>query len=200
MHSSMNALVTAASVAHSASLNRVFWNLISSLPNAVRSFTYFNVTSTAASMPATEQTPMIRRSCGSWCMSWTNPRPSWSPSRFATGTRTSSKNNSAVSCPFMPTLSSTRPRRMSFSTTISEIPWAPCAGSVLATTITRSACTPFVMNVFDPLMTYSSPSLIAFVRMPCRSEPAPGSVMAIAPTYSPDASLGSQRCFCSCEP
>jgi hypothetical protein len=33
--------------------------------------------------------------------------------------------------------------------------------------------------------------------MPCRSEPAPGSVIAIADTSSPDTSPGSHRCFCS---
>ena len=37
MHWSRNALDTATSVAHSASLNFVFWNLKISRPNAVRS-------------------------------------------------------------------------------------------------------------------------------------------------------------------
>ena len=41
---------------------------------------------------------------------------------------------------------------------------------------------------------------LALVRTACRSEPAPGSVMAIAPMNSPRAIFGSQRCFCSCEP
>ena len=45
---------------------------------------------------------------------------------------------------------------------------------------------PLVMNVFDPLRTYSSPSRIAVVAMPARSEPVPGSVMAIAVISSPD--------------
>ena len=56
------------------------------------------------------------------------------------------------------------------------------------------------MNVFDPSITYSSPCLIALVLTLCRSEPVPGSVIAIAPTSSPLASLGSQRCFCSSVP
>jgi len=37
----------------------------------------------------------------------------------------------------------------------------------------------------------------AVVRMPCRSEPAPGSVIAIAVIVSPVTQPGSQRRFCS---
>ncbi len=33
------------------------------------------------------------------------------------------------------------------------------------------------MKVFEPLITYSSPSRIAVVRIPATSEPAPGSVI-----------------------
>ncbi len=36
--------------------------------------------------------------------------------------------------------------------------------------------------------------------MPCRSEPAPGSVIAIAEISSPETSPGSQRRFCSSVP
>jgi hypothetical protein len=49
----------------------------------------------------------------------------------------------------------------------------------------KSARGPLVMNVFEPLMTNSSPSRIAVVRMPATSEPAPGSVIPRLPTYSP---------------
>ena len=45
-----------------------------------------------------------------------------------------------------------------------------------------------------------APSLIAVVRMPCRSLPAPGSVIAIAPMHSPVAIGGSQRLCCSSVP
>ena len=41
---------------------------------------------------------------------------------------------------------------------------------------------------------------MALVRMACKSEPAPGSVIPIAPTTSPDTILGSQYCFCSSVP
>lgn len=49
-------------------------------------------------------------------------------------------------------------------------------------------------------MTYSSPCLIAFVFTFCRSDPVPGSVIAMAPTASPLAILGNQVFFCSSEP
>ncbi len=80
------------------------------------------------------------------------------------------------------------------------MPCAPASGSVRATTITRSELIPLVMNVLAPLTIQASPSLAAVVRMPCRSLPAPGSVMAIAPMRSPAAIGGSQRACCSSVP
>ena len=71
------------------------------------------------------------------------------------------------------------------SISISVMPAWPASGSVLVTRTQKSARGPFVMNVFEPLMTYSSPSRIAVVRMPATSEPAPGSVMPRHPTLSP---------------
>jgi hypothetical protein len=75
-----------------------------------------------------------------------------------------------------------------------------CVGSVLATTITRSALMPLVMNVFEPLMHI-------FVALADRGRPhalqvgaAPGSVMAIAVMISPETMPGNQRCFCSSVP
>src|SRR5664279_1362419 len=127
------------------------------------------------------------------------PWPS-SPTRLAVGTRTLSKNSSAVSCAFRPILSRLRPRSKPSaprSTAISEKPMAPASGSVLHTTRTKSALMPFVMKVLDPLMTYSSPSLTAVVWMPCRSDPVPGSVIAMAVIISPEQNVGNQRAFCS---
>ena len=49
----------------------------------------------------------------------------------------------------------------------------------------KSARTPLVMKVFDPLMTHSSPSRTARVRIPATSEPAPGSVMPSEEIFSP---------------
>ena len=85
------------------------------------------------------------------------------------------------------------------STTTRLMPRAWADGSVFATTITKSAWIPLVMNVFVPLSTYESPSRTAVVRTALRSLPAPGSVIAIAVTRSPEHSPGSQRCFCSSE-
>lgn len=56
------------------------------------------------------------------------------------------------------------------------------------------------MNVFDPFTTYSSPSRTALVFTFCRSEPVPGSVIAIAPTTSPLAIFGSHCRFWSSLP
>ena len=53
------------------------------------------------------------------------------------------------------------------------------------------------MNVFEPLMIQSSPSRTALDLMPARSEPVPGSVIAIAVSSSPVANFGNQRSFCS---
>ena len=50
---------------------------------------------------------------------------------------------------------------------------------------------PLVMKVLLPLMTQSSPSRTAVVRMPCRSLPVPGSVIAIAVMSSPRATAAS---------
>ena len=147
---------------------------------------------------------MFSRSCGSWPISWKKPWPWSPPRRLAVGTRTSLKNSSEVSAASWPSLSRLRPRSKpsapSVSTTSSEVPRAPWAGSVLATTTIRLAVWPLVMKVLLPLMTYWFPSKRAVVRTPCRSEPAPGSVMAMALTSSQVAMRGSQRRFCSSEP
>ncbi|MCY1382557.1 hypothetical protein D9M69_705910 [compost metagenome] len=71
---------------------------------------------------------------------------------------------------------------------------------VLQTTRARSQVEPLVMKVLEPLMTYSSPSSTAVVFTPCRSEPAPGSVMAMAVTISPLTSFGRYLSFSSSEP
>ena len=81
------------------------------------------------------------RSCGSRCIIAMKPIPS-GPIRFSSGTRTSSKNSSAVSDSSWPTLSSLRPRvkpAMPSSTMNRVMPLAPLDGSVRAATMTRSA-------------------------------------------------------------
>ena len=56
---------------------------------------------------------------------------------------------------------------------------------------------PFVMKVLAPFTTYSPSLRAAVAEIPARSEPVPGSVIAIAAISSPFTSPGSQRCFCS---
>ncbi len=54
-----------------------------------------------------------------------------------------------------------------------------------ANTIVTAPSEPLVMKIFDPLITYSSPSRRAVVRIPATSEPAPGSVIPRQPIFSP---------------
>ena len=56
------------------------------------------------------------------------------------------------------------------------------------------------MYVFDPLMTYSSPSRTARVLMPATSEPASGSVMPRQRIFSPLIAGTTHSCFCSSVP
>ena len=62
---------------------------------------------------------------------------------------------------------------------------ARVSGRSCVTRTMKSARGPLVMKVLEPLITYSSPSRIAVVRMPATSEPAPGSVMPRQPIFSP---------------
>ena len=56
------------------------------------------------------------------------------------------------------------------------------------------------MNVFEPLITYSSPSRSAVVRMPATSEPAPGSVIPSEAILSPLIAGTRYLCFVSSLP
>ena len=111
------------------------------LPNALRSRVYSMVHPSAASMTATAPMATSRRSRGSWFIRQAKPRPS-SPRILEGGTRTSSKNSSAVSWAFWPIFLRLRPRLKpgrSVSTSTSVMPLAPADVSVLAATMTRSA-------------------------------------------------------------
>ena len=70
-------------------------------------------------------------------------------------------------------------------------------GSVTASSITSPARRPFVTHIFCPLITNSSPSRTARVRIACTSEPACGSVIENAERTSPRAICGSSSSFCS---
>ncbi len=127
------------------------------------------------------------------------------PSRLPLGTRTSSKKSSAVSCALRPSFCRFLPflkPSMPSSTTMSEVPWAlACAsGLVTATMMWVSPTMPLEMKVLLPLRTKWSPSSLALVLMPWRSEPASGSLMAMEQTLFPATRSGMSRCFSSSEP
>ena len=69
-----------------------------------------------------------------------------------------------------------------------------CAGVAFGSVLHNRAISPawraLVIQVFDPLMTYSSPSRFAVVRIAWRSEPPPGSVSAMVARSSPVAIRG----------
>ena len=74
------------------------------------------------------------------------------------------------------------------------------AGSVFAKTTIHSAWPAFVMNVFDPFRTYSSPFRTAVDFIRATSEPASGSVRPNEQRSGSSISGGSQVRFCSSVP
>ena len=66
--------------------------------------------------------------------------------------------------------------------------------------MSRSASVAFVMKVFRPWITQSSPSCRARELMAKASDPASGSVMAWIPTSRPEHSPGNHRARCSSDP
>ena len=79
-----------------------------------------------------------------------------SPSRFSSGTKTSENASSPVSEARQPSFSSffevSNPS-ISRSRIRNEMPWWPPSSVVLTAVTTKSARTPFVMNVFEPFTT-----------------------------------------------
>ena len=59
---------------------------------------------------------------------------------------------------------------------------------------------PWVVQIFWPLMTHSSPSSTALVPRLARSEPASGSLKPWHQAISPERILGRKNCFCSSGP
>ena len=88
----------------------------------------------------------------------------------------------------MPSLCSSRSSfrpGLSRSTMNDLIAARPTERSSVAQTTIRSARSPEVTKIFSPLRTYSSPSSSAVVRIAAESEPASGSVIAIAAHLPP---------------
>src|ERR1700712_4266695 len=124
------------------------------------------------------------------------------PSRFSFGTNKSSKTNSPVLLPRMPSLSSLRatekpltysPDEDLVGTMNDDMPLLPAFGSVFAYTMTMSASGPFVIHIFEPLIKYPPSTGVAVVVMLTTSEPALCSDMASAPTEVP-ATRGGRYC------
>ena len=78
-----------------------------------------------------------------------------------------------------------------------EIPRVPFVLSVMAKITYTSASPAFVMKIFVPLITYSSPSNTAVVCCPAASVPAPGSVKPKAPIFLPEHKSGKYLAFCA---
>jgi hypothetical protein len=72
--------------------------------------------------------------------------------------------------------------------------------SVCAQTIATSATDPLVIHILVPLITQSSPSRLARVRIPAGLDPKSGSVSPKQPMASAVAIRGSQVVFCSSLP
>ena len=71
---------------------------------------------------------------------------------------------------------------------------------VLAQMIATSAWEPFVIHIFAPFKTHSSPSRTARVSIPPGFDPKSGSVSPKQPIASPVARRGSHASRCSSDP
>ena len=121
-----------------------------------------------------------------------------SPSTCELGIRQSSKTTSYVRWPPNIGISraTSKPGVPLSSKNAVIPPRAPLSGSVTAIRMEKSAFFIRDTQIFRPLMTQSSPSLTARVRIPAGSPPAPGSEIAMAELISPLA-YGS-RYFLRC--
>ncbi len=89
---------------------------------------------------------------------------------------------------------------VSIGTTNADMPRLPAAASVFANTTVQAAWPAFVMNVFEPLRTYSSPRRTAVVFSFATSEPASGSERPKEQRIGSSMSGGSHCAFCSSLP
>ena len=156
-------------------------------------------------MQPTASAAIATRPSSRMARNWANPRPR-SPSRFASGTRTSSKDSGWVSEACQPSLS------YAGSAVNPGVP----AGTMMALISGRSSPPPpvravtvttlvisepeLVMNCLEPLTTHSPPTSSALVLVAPASEPDPGSVRPKPASVRPLTRSGSQVCFCSSVP
>ena len=130
-----------------------------------------------------------------------------SPSAFGSiaeaGRRTSSNTSSEVTearSDIFLVISGAENPGVSVGTTNPRMPPGLSARSVCAHTTATSAIEPLVIHIFVPLSTQSSPSRLAWVRIPDGLDPKSGSVRPKQPIASPAAIRGSHSFFCSSEP
>src|SRR3954447_24559060 len=127
-----------------------------------------------------------------------------SPSRCASGMKQSSKTSSDVPEPRIPSLSrccALRKPSIPRSTTNAVIGHGSVASSVRMYTTTTSASGPFVIHIFVPFASQPPSARRAAHRIePRTSEPAPTSLIARAPRWSPDSRPGNHRVRCSAVP
>jgi hypothetical protein len=120
-----------------------------------------------------------------------------SPTTSSSDTQQSVKDSSAVSDDRHPSLGSERltsnPSVPRATAKMDKPRDALTSGLVRAATNTRSALTPLVMKIFDPLRRQPAPSRRAELLIPATSEPASGSVMAMAASVSPVSIPGNHR-------
>ena len=128
------------------------------------------------------------------------------PNRFARGTRQSTNDSSRVSDALHPTLEyflATVKPGVSTGTKMAEIsfrPFASCPVTAVTVTSRVMSVPPLVIKALVPLITHSSPSITAVVRVAPASDPPSGSVRPNAPNAWPEHSAGSQLRFCSSVP
>ena len=103
-------------------------------------------------------------------------------------------------CPILSRCFSSSTPGVSIGTMNAEIPLCPLSGSVLAKITVQAAWPAFVMNVFEPFRTYSSPRRCAVVFSLTTSEPASGSESPKEHSSGSSRSGGSHFACCSSLP
>ena len=200
----MSRRAASISVAMSAIRKLTPWFIAIGMPNWTRSFAYSTACSYAACATPTAPIAVPGRVKSSVCIAILKPSPS-SPSRFAAGHDDVLEARTAeVSVARWPILSRCfsidDAGRVHRDDERRHAPVRPCAGRSSRRRPSRRRSPAFVMNVFEPLRTYSSPSRTAVVWMPATSEPAPGSVRPKQQRIGASSSGPSHCCFCSSVP
>jgi hypothetical protein len=169
------------STAESAIIHWMACRLAIGSPKVTRFLACSIAISTSRSQAPRARAGSMKRPLPIHFMASAKPRPS-SPRIAECGTRTSWKDRDAgPHWPMVGMDAEVQPASRSTRKQVTDSPERPSlclSRSVTANTMAKSAMSPPVMNVFSPLITHSSPSRTAEVRMLRASEPAPGSVIA----------------------